>query len=148
MVKDLAEILSEYELQRETYRNFTTSGDSRNKDTLLEFQARFTDIKADLRYYHSKLTRNWTRFDDKSATAIKFRLAIAISQGEYKDKEGKPIFDACSINQAEKFASGSDKYKEFVDKRAFHKESLVNISDLRDDISSYLMEIQQRLKLQ
>lgn len=135
----LKEIIEDFNNLRQSYRNKINNKDL-SKDTLLEYQGRFTDLKADIRPFHAEVMKGWIRRDDKSATAIKFRLALAIHEGEY---EG---IDACSINQAEKHASGTPQYKEFIDERAFWKESLTNINDLRDDLSSYIIEISNRLK--
>lgn len=143
--RELIDIISNFELEREAYRAFTSRGDL-NKHTLLEFQGRFIDLKAELRHWKKYLTNEWTRRDDKAATAIKFRIAIAISKGEFKDEEGNVIYDKCSITSAEKYASGSLEYKKFVDQRAFYKESLTNVTDLREDMNSYINEIKDRLK--
>lgn len=145
MHRELNDIIEDFESQRSSYRNFTTRGDLQ-KATLLEFQGRFIDLKSELRHWKTYLTKEWTRRDDKAATAIKFRIAIAISRGEFKDKEGNTPYEKCSITSAEKYASGSQEYKEFVDQRAFYKESLTNVADLREDMNSYINEIKDRLK--
>lgn len=139
MARDLEEILEDFENIRGSFRHCSQHGDC-NKNTLIEYQGRFTDLKADLRPVHNEVTRNWTKHDDKSATAIKYRLAVAIHKGEHED------FEPCSLNQAEKLAPASKEYKKFIEKRAFWKESLNNINDLRDDIASYCVEISNRLK--
>jgi hypothetical protein len=92
------------------------------------------------------MIKEWTRRDDKAASAIKFRIALAIHEGRFKDEKGKLLYDECSMNMAEKFASGCEKYKEFVDQRAFYKESLTNISELRNDAESYINLIKDILK--
>ncbi len=143
--RELKDIIENFDSQRESYRDFTRKGDM-NKHTLLEFQGRFIDLKSELRYWKTYLTKEWTRRDDKAATAIKFRIAISISRGEFKDKEGNSPYEKCSITSAEKYASGSQEYKEFVDQRAFYKESLTNVADLREDMNSYINEIKDRLK--
>lgn len=145
MSRTLEEVINDFESTKYSYRDYISNGDNK-RETLLEYQGRFTDLKSDLRPHHAKVVREWTNRDDKASTAIKYRICVAISKGEFKDEEGKLIYDECSINQAEKFASGSDKYKTFIDQRAFWKESLANIQDLRDDISSYLIEISNRLR--
>lgn len=145
MSRQLDEIITDFDAQREAFRAVTNKGEV-NKNTLLEFQGRFVDLKSELRYWKKYLTKEWTRRDDKAATAIKFRIAIAISKGEFKDKEGNLVYDKCSITSAEKYASGCQEYKEFVDQRAFYKESLTNVSDLREDMNSYINEIKDRLK--
>lgn len=141
----LEELIIAYEDTRSQYRTFINKGDN-NKSTLLEFQSRFVDIKASLRPYHTYFTNAWVKRDDKSATAIKFRIAVAISEDRYVDKEDPTVYEKCSITAAEKMASGSRAYKEFVDQRGFYRESLTNISDMRDDINSYVNEIKDRLK--
>ena len=143
--KELDEIIVAFEREIEAYRSFVNRGDA-NKHTLLEFQGRFVDLKSKIRPWKKYLTKEWTRRDDKAATAIKFRIAISIAQGEYKDDEGNLIYDKCSITSAEKYASGSLQYKKFVDQRAFYKECLTNVSDLREDLNSYINEIKDRLK--
>ena len=47
--------------------------------------------------------------------------------GICKDENDKLIYDACSMTQAEKLAAGSDKYKEFIQQRAFYKESFIGM---------------------
>lgn len=139
MSRNLSEILEDFDNLRAAYRHCVQKEDC-SKASLMEFQGRFNDLKADLRPHHAEVSRQYTKFDDKSATAIKYRLAVSISRGEHED------FESCSINQAEKYAPASKEYKKFIDSRVFWKESLVNINDLRDDISSYLIEISTRLK--
>ena len=142
-MRPLEEILTEYEELRGTYRNFTKSGDL-NKNTLIEFQGRFIDVKADLKYWRVKYTHEWTRRDDKAATAIKFRIAVAMTRGDYPT--GDVEVKLPTITNAEKLASGSKEYREFVEQRGFYKESLTNLSDTREDINSYINEIKDRLK--
>lgn len=141
----LQEVLSQFEDIRKSYRNFINNGDN-NKTTLLEFQGRFVDLKADLKVYHTHFTNEWVRRDDKASTAIKFRIAVAISEGRYEDEEDATVYEKCSITSAEKYASGSKRYKDFIDQRGFYRESLTNISDVREDINSYINEIKDRLK--
>jgi len=142
-MRPLEDILTEYEELRGSFRNTTKSG-SLTKDSLIEFQGRFIDLKADLKYWKVKYTHEWTRRDDKAATAIKFRIAVAMTRGEYPtgDEEVK----LPTITNAEKLASGSKEYREFVEQRGFYKESLTNLSDTREDINSYINEIKDRLK--
>lgn len=142
-MRPLEEILEEYENTRQAYRSFTKIGDG-NKHTLIEFQGRFIDLKADLKYWRVKYTHEWTRRDDKAATAIKFRIAVAMTKGEYPS--GDDEVKLPTITNAEKLASGSKEYREFVDQRGFYKESLTNLTDTREDINSYINEIKDRLK--
>jgi hypothetical protein len=142
-MRPLEEILTEYENTRQSYRAFTRNGDS-NKNTLIEYQGRFIDLKADLKYWKVKYTHEWTRRDDKAATAIKFRIAVAMTRGEYPS--GDDEVKLPTITNAEKLASGSKEYREFVEQRGFYKESLTNLSDTREDINSYINEIKDRLK--
>lgn len=143
----LEQVIEDFENTRASYREFTKRGDN-NKDTLMEFQSRFVDIKSNLRYWRAKVMSQYTLRDEKSCTAIKFRIAVAMVRDEYEFAEGeKPMYEkAPSIANAEKFASASKQYREFVEQRAFAKESLANVSDLRDDCASYIMEIRDRLK--
>jgi len=142
-MRPLEEILNEYEELRKSFRNTTKSG-SLTKDSLIEFQGRFIDVKADLKYWRVKYTHEWTRRDDKAATAIKFRIAVAMTRGEYETGDGEAKLP--TITNAEKLASGSKEYREFVEQRGFYKESLTNLSDTREDINSYINEIKDRLK--
>ena len=143
----LEDVLTDYENTRQSYRNFTKVGDG-NKNTLIEFQGKFIDLKADLKYWKVKYTHEWIRRDDKAATAIKFRIAVAMTNGTYnlgseKEEENGKL---PTITNAEKLASGSKEYREFVEQRGFYKESLTNLSDTREDINSYINEIKDRLK--
>jgi len=142
-MRPLEDILTDYEETRQTYRSFTKIGDG-NKNSLIEFQGRFIDLKADLKYWKVKYTHEWTRRDDKAATAIKFRIAVAMTRGEYPT--GDVEIKLPTITNAEKLASGSKEYREFVEQRGFYKESLTNLSDTREDINSYINEIKDRLK--
>lgn len=143
--EELSRISEKFNEERASYRDMVNRTEV-SKDSLLEYQGRFTDLKGDVRLIHAEVAKYYAMHDDKSATAIKYRIAYAIVSGEFKDEEGRLIYDKCSLSQAEKLAAGSDKYKTFVSQRCFWKESLVNISDLRDDISSYIIEISNRLK--
>ena len=143
-IKPLDEIIQEFEDLRANFKVFSKNSDD-NRESLLEYQHRFIDLKADLRYWHKKVGGEYTRRDDKSATSIKYRIATAISEGRFKDENDKLIYDACSMAHAEKLAAGSDKYKEFIKQRAFYKESFINISDLREDITNYITLTRDRL---
>ncbi len=52
MHRPLEEIIKDYDDLRITFKNLSNVGDS-NKDTLLEIQHRFVNLKADLRYWHT-----------------------------------------------------------------------------------------------
>lgn len=139
MSKTLDELIQEFVSLRDSFRHVSNKEET-SKTTLLEFQGRFNDLKSELRPIHAKVSKEWTKRDDKAATAIKYRICLSIHEGRHKD------FDKCSINQAEKFAPASKEYEEFLKQRAFWKESLVNVNDLIDDISCYLIEISTRIK--
>lgn len=141
----LEDIIEDFENTRVSFNNYRDKNEVSDK-VLVEYQSRFANLKSDLRPYKAKMTKGWITRDDKAASAIKFRIALAVHRGELKDEKGSLIYDECSINQAEKFASGSDKYKEFVDQRAFYKESLTNISDLRNDCDTFINLIKDILK--
>jgi len=145
MNRTLEEIIDDYESTRMSYREFTKRGEL-NKQTLIEFESRFTDLRADLRPIRSKIAREYEKRSDKQATAIKFRIAVAIHEGSFLDDTGKPVYEECSINQAEKYASSSKPYKEFLEQKCFYKESYVNITDLREDMSMFINEIKDRIK--
>lgn len=138
-MRPLKEILEEYEEVRESFNNFTKVGDA-NKDTLLEFQQRFLNLKADLRPWHTKMMHASEKRSDKGATAIKMRIAVSMVKDEYEFKEEeKPMYDKPpSITNADKFAAATKEYKKFLDQRAFYKESFVNVADLREDLQGYI----------
>ena len=146
-MRPLEEIIEEYDNLRASFKNFTNVSEN-NKDSLIEYQHRFVDLKADLRYWHTKMMHAATKRDEKACTGIKFRIAVAMVRDEYVWSEGeKPMYDKPpAIGNAEKFASASKQYKEFLEQRAFYKESLSNVNDLRDEISSYINLIKDRLK--
>ena len=145
MARELENIIEDFDAFRESFNDYRRVKEI-NKNTLLEFEHRLVELRADLRPHRKHVAAEWQKRDDKAATGIKFRIAIAIHEGEFKDDNGELIYDDCSINQAEKFASGSDKYKEFLDQRSFYKESLVNVTDLRNDIDGYINLIKDILK--
>lgn len=144
-MRSLEDIIEDYNVTRETFNNYTSTGEVK-RESLNELQAKFVNIKSDLTYWKAKSIKHWTRTDDKAATAIKYRIAVAISKGEFKDIGAENFLPKCSLNHAEKMAAGSQTYKEFVDKRAFNKETMTNISDLREDCSSYILIINNFLK--
>ncbi len=145
MDRELEDIIEDFEDNRISFSEYRRKGEF-NKSTLLEYQARFVDIKAELRPYKVSMIKKWVRRDDKAASAIKFRIAISIHKGDFLDEEGNLIYDPCSINAAEKFAGGCDAYREFIDQRAFYKESLTNVTDLRNDCESFANLIKDILK--
>lgn len=138
-MKPLEEILIEYDELRGSFKNFTSVGDA-NRDTLLEYQQRFLDLKADLRPWHTKMMSASEMRSDKGATAIKMRIAIAMVKDEYVFENGeKPMYDKPpTISNADKYAAATRQYKEFLDQRTFHKESFVNVADLREDLQGYI----------
>lgn len=141
----LQQILDDFENTRLAFQSYRKKGELK-KESLLEYQGRFVDIKSELRPYKVEMVKEWVRRDDKAASAIKFRIALAIHEGRFKDEGNKLIYEECSMNMAEKYASGCEKYREFVDQRAFYKESLTNISELRNDADSYINLIKDILK--
>jgi len=143
-MRELKDILEDFDNLRQNFRHFTVKGDV-NRAALIEYQGRFVDLKSDLTYWKSHFLNEWTRRDDKAATAIKYRLAGAISRGEYTDHTGK-VLDKCSLSIAEKIAAGTKEYQEFIQQRSHYKEYASNISDRREDISSYINEIKDRIK--
>lgn len=143
--KRLDDIIYEFNTARETFHNYTKSGDVK-KETLNTLQEDFVRIKADLSYWKAILIKMWTRTDDKAATAIKYRITCAISRGEFTDMGEEIPMQKCALSQAEKLAAGSNTYKDFIDKRAFNKESMTNISDLREDCNSYINLIKDLIK--
>ena len=145
MSRGLEEIIIDFNQFRDSFRSFRRTNEI-NRETLLEYEYRLVELRADLRPHRKDIAAEWQKRDDKAATGIKFRIAIAIHEGEYKDKDGNLIHDICTINQAEKFASGSKAYKEFLEQRSFWKESLVNVTDLRNDIDGYINLIKDILK--
>lgn len=138
-MRPLEEILTDYENTRQSFKNFTSVGDA-NKDTLLEYQQRFLDLKADLRPWHTKMMHASEMRSDKSATAIKMRIAVSMVRGEYIFTEGeKPMYEKPpTMSVADKYAAATKEYKEFLVQRAFHKESFVNIADLREDLTGLI----------
>lgn len=144
--KPLEEIIEEYENLRSSFRNYISNGDG-NKNALVEFEYRFVDLRADLRPWHTKMVQASEARSDKSATAIKMRIAVAMVKDEYEFKEESPMYEkAPSISNAEKFAGASKEYKEFLEQRVFWKESLINVADLREDIGAYINMIKDKLK--
>lgn len=138
-MRPLEEIIEEYENTRESFKNFTKVGDA-NSSTLLEYQQRFLDLKADLRPWHTKMMHAAEMRSDKGATAIKMRIAVAMVKDEYTFGENeKPMYDKPpTISNADKYAAATKQYKEFLDQRTFHKESFVNVADLREDLQGFI----------
>lgn len=145
-MRPLEEILEEYENTRQSFNNFTSVGDA-NKDTLLEYQQRFLNLKADLRPWHTKMMHASEMRSDKGATAIKMRIAVAMVKDEFIFEDGeKPMYEkAPSITNADKFAAATKQYKEFLDQRTFAKESFVNVADLREDLQGFITLCRDRL---
>jgi len=145
MIRPLEEIITEFYEIKDNFKNFSLTGDN-NKETLLEFQHRFVDLKSDLRYWHTKMLNASEMRSDKGATAIKMRIAVAMVKDEYVWSEGeKPMYDkAPAISNAEKFAAATKQYKEFLNQRTTHKENFTNVADLREDINSYITLVRDR----
>lgn len=144
-MNSLEKIIEDFSSLRESFHNYTAKGEVK-KETLNDFQEKFVRLKADLTSWKAKLTNKWVRFDDKSATSIKYRIAVAISRGDFTDKDATEPMPKASLSMAEKMAAGSNTYKDFIDKRAFHKESVTNISDIREDCNSYITLIINMVK--
>jgi hypothetical protein len=144
-VRKLEDIIEDFNTMRETFHNYVSTGEIK-KESLLELQTRFVGIKSDLTYWKAKAIKNWTRTDDKAATAIKYRITVAISRGDFTDTGATLPLPKCSLSHAEKLAAGTNTYKEFIDKRAFNKESMTNLSDVREDCANYINLIKDFLK--
>lgn len=144
-MRKLEDIIEDYENSRIAFKTFSSSGDS-NKDTLLEFQHRFVELKADLRYWHTKMLNASEMRSDKGATAVKMRLACAMIKGEYVFKDGEtPMYEKLpTMTNADKYAAATREYREFLDQRTLYKESYTNIADLREDINSFITLIRDR----
>lgn len=145
MGKELEQIIDDFENLRDAFSSYRKKKEIQ-KNALIEYEARFVDLRADLRPHRKQLLNEVIKRDDKASSAIKYRIAIAIHEGRFKNDKGELIYDECSINQAEKFAGGSIKYKEFIEQRAFYKESYLNVSSLHGDIDGYINLIKDILK--
>lgn len=144
-MKTLEEIIQEYEDLRENYRSFSKNGDY-SRDALLEYQQRFIDLKSDLRPYHTQVLAEAERRSDKASTAIKYRISTAMMRDEYEFEDEPVLYEVPpTITHADKYAAASKKYKTFLDQRVFYKESLANIIDLREDMTSYINNISKRI---
>lgn len=138
-MRPLEEILNEYEELRKSFRNFNNVGDA-NKNALLEYQQRFLDLKSDLRPWHTKMMHASEMRSDKQSTAIKHRIGLAMVRNEYEFKDGEtPMYEKPpTITNSEKYAAATKEYKQFLEQRAFYKESFINVADLREDIQGYI----------
>lgn len=145
-MRRLEEIIEDYENLRQSFKSFTSVGDA-NKDTLLEYQQRFLDLKADLRPWHTQMMHASEMRSDKQATAIKHRIGLAMIRGQYEFKDGEiPMYEKPpTISNAEKYAAAAKEYKQFLEQRAFYKESFVNIADLREDLQGFITLCRDRL---
>ncbi len=143
-MKDLGEIFTDYQNLRDNYRSYTKKGDNR-REVLVEFEGRFNDIKSELTFWKSKYLNEYTKRDDKYLTAVKSRIILMISRGEFTDTSGEK-FDRMSLSSAEKIAGGTKMYTELIESRPEFKEYYTNISDIREDITSYINEIKDRMR--
>ena len=148
-MRKLEDIIEDYENARVALRSIIAS-DTNYKDALLEMQHRLLDLRADLRPWHTKMLKASELRSDKQATAIKHRIGLAMVKGEYEFKDGeKPMYEKLpNISNAEKYASASREYKEFLEQKVFYKESFVNIADLREEIASFVLLVKDKLKYQ
>jgi hypothetical protein len=138
-MRPLEEILKDYEELRSSFKNFTSVGDA-NNGTLLEYQQRFLELKADLRPWHTKMMHASEMRSDKQSTAIKHRIGLAMVRNEYEFKDGEtPMYEKPpTITNSEKYAAATKEYKQFLEQRAFYKESFVNVADLREDLQGFI----------
>lgn len=145
-MRKLEEILEDFENIRDSFNNFTKVGDS-NKDTLLEYQQRFLNLKTDLRPWHTKMMYASEMRSDKQSTAIKHRIGLAMVRDEYEFKDGEtPMYEKPpTITNSEKYAAATKEYKQFLEQRAFYKESFVNVADLREDLQGFITLCRDRL---
>ena len=80
----LASVIEDFNKDRTEYRNLVNRSEVA-RETLLDFQGKFTDLKARVRPIHTEIAKHYSAHDDKGATAIKYRIAYAISEGRFKD---------------------------------------------------------------
>lgn len=144
-MRPLEEIIEDFENVRGSFNNFTKVGDS-NKDTLLEYQQRFLNLKTDLRPWHTKMMHASEMRSDKQSTAIKHRIGLAMVRDEYEFKDETPMYEKPpTITNSEKYAAATKEYKQFLEQRAFYKESFVNVADLREDLQGYITLCRDRI---
>jgi|GEM_PF-1367989 len=145
-MRKLEEIIEDFNNLRDSFNNFTKIGDS-NKDTLLEYQQRFLNLKTDLRPWHTKMMYASEMRSDKQSTAIKHRIGLAMVRDEYEFKDGEtPMYEKPpTITNSEKYAAATKEYKQFLEQRAFYKESFVNVADLREDLQGFITLCRDRL---
>ena len=138
-MRPLEEIIIEFDELRKNFKHFSVNGDA-NKDTLLEYQQRFLDLKSDLRPWHTKMMYASEMRSDKQSTAIKHRIGLAMVRNEYEFKDGEtPMYEKPpTITNSEKYAAATKEYKQFLEQRAFYKESFVNVADIREDLTGYI----------
>lgn len=145
MLDKLKTLIEEFDELEKSFNHFCVNGDGNNKEALIEFERRFVKLKTSFREPLGYVTKLAVTHDDKSATAIKFRIASAIMKGEYVDSDDTH-YEECSITAAEKFASATLNYKEFIGKRAVFREALSNVNAVIQDCMLYINLIKDKLK--
>lgn len=138
-MKELSEIINDYENLRKSFRDFTRNSDN-NKSTLIEFEGRFIDLKADIRQYKNKIRLEYRKRGDKQATALKARIAVQISEGSFNE------FEQCTFSKAKDLAPASNEYKIFLEESVFFEESFANLNDIYEIATLYINEIKDRIK--
>lgn len=137
MESPLSRIMEEFkELKTEyLYDPLKSSGDSSEKDRLLFYSDKLTDLYEKLRPICADVYGIRTLHDDKASTAKKARIAKQMQEANTK----------LSWNRVTELAAASDEYDDFLKERAYYYECWESISHLRDSIKQYIINIGQRL---
>lgn len=141
---ELEDVIEAYNNIRKAYKEYCRNSEVR-KEGLIEYESKFIEIKANLTRWKAKMTGEWTRYDDKAATAVKYRIAMKMYREGFTDINGDK-YEKTSLSSSEKMAAGTEQYQKFIADRAFYKESFVNIADTKDDVNSYINLIKDQLK--
>lgn len=130
IIEDFRQLRAEY-----LYDPLKGSGDSAEKDKLLTYSDKFTDLYEQLRPICSDVYGLRTLHDDKAASATKARIAKRMQEEDPKISWSKVI----------EYSAASEDYKDFLNERAYYYESWDSMAHLRDSIKQYIINIGQRL---
>lgn len=135
LLDDVSMIADAFADLRTTFSNFSNLGDVHNNETLIEFEHRFNDLRAEMIPVRSRLAGLWTAYE--STGVMRNTLAYKIQQSSEKKM---------NITEAERIAGGSDEYREFRATRKAIKEMKTTIDDMFELCQNFVNEIKDRLK--
>ena len=128
--------ITDYNELRQQYNDFINTGDTTNKEALLQFELRFNNLLGDLIPVSSRILGNSLMYNEKRASNHKSTLEVEIMRGGEK-----------SQTKAKAYAAATQEHRDFLEEGIFWRESYNTIDGIINSIERYLTLITHYTKI-